>query len=84
MICGFPMGSDFQSDRPLTMRTAIGSAKDVDRLALLVVNEPQPVNGLDHFCFPALLDDGLHSGSGHTDGLAGWVVQRRYSSKHWS
>jgi hypothetical protein len=24
--CGFPMSSDFQSDRPLTMRTAIVTA----------------------------------------------------------
>jgi hypothetical protein len=55
------------------------AAQDVDRLALLVMAEPEPINGPDHLGLAALLHDSLDAGSGCTNTLAGRVVQRRYS-----
>src|SRR5208282_3557319 len=40
------------------------AAQDVDRLALLGVDQPQPVNGLEHLGLTALLDDCLDAGIG--------------------
>jgi hypothetical protein len=53
------------------------AAQDVDRLALLVMAEPEPINGPDHLGLAALLHDSLDAGSGCTNTLAGRVVQRR-------
>jgi hypothetical protein len=58
-------------DQLVNRKVERNAAQDVDRLALFVMDEPEPINGPDHLGLAALLHDSLDAGvrmCGHVGG----------------